>query len=225
MGRYNQLIISPQNKKEHKKMQTEIIDEINEMPKLNGNSTIPNINEIRSRQQNRNEEREKQKELEKRKKYLNSYVPRYELMALVKILESIKQRLFQSEILNAALERIIVDNKIATRDEINNAFTFEAKRSQIFTEINNNTNNYDDRITQCTEYEIDINVTSIPQQILDDAILTDEQKISYALSNNIQILLDHFSDKINSQEQSNLILFPDKKIILMEQQPAKELIL
>jgi hypothetical protein len=186
-----------------------------------------NINEFRSRQQNRNEEREKQKELDKRKKYLNSYVPRFELMALVKVIENIKQRLFQSEILNAALERIIVDNKIATRDEINNAFTFEAKRSQVFTEVNSNTNNYDERISQCIEYEIDINVTTIPQQICDDPILTDEQKISYALTNDIQILLDKFSDSINElkESESNLILFPDKKIIIPEQYTPKEIIM
>lgn len=188
--------------------------------------TLSNVTQLdthkKSRQQIREEERQTAKELEKRKKFLNEFVPRHEIMALFKNIDALKQRLFQAELNNAALERIMVDKKIATRDEVTKAFEVEAIRSKEFNAITSESGNYVNRIFKCAEFEIDVNVTNIPDQLYNDESLTFEDKLKLAVDHNITRLLEMYPDseeKIKAmevKEESPLVIFPEeKKLILL----------
>jgi len=99
---------------------------------------------------------------------MNSVVTRREMYEVIDAFNRVKDRVFYLDIYSAALEKVLLDKGLVTREEIEAAFAYEGKRSAKFTEICNQQGNYIERLELCKEWNIDPSITTIPDHLLAD---------------------------------------------------------
>lgn len=148
-----------------------------------------------SRQQRRQQERDQEKYNEAMRKQMSAAATKGDLMMLVQSFQKLRDRLFQMDIINSALEKIIISKGLATREEIKEAVGQEAKRAMKMKEVSEEKGNYEKRLETCKEWDIVADMTNIPIQILQDVSLTDEQKRELAEKYKLQSVLDKLDGK------------------------------
>lgn len=148
-----------------------------------------------SRQQRRQQERDQEKYNETMRKQMAANATKGDLIMLVQSFQKLRDRLFQLDIINSALEKIIINKGLATRDEIKDAVSHEAERAIKMKEINDEKGNYEKRLETCKEWDIIIDMTNIPTQILQDISLTNVQKRELAKKYDLQNILDKLDGK------------------------------
>jgi len=118
---------------------------------------------------------------------------------LFQSVQRLRDRLFYVDILTSALEKLLIDKKLVTADEIKQFVEEETARAKSFHEIQNGQKDYDARLKKCLELQIDPNLTVIGRQIYEDAELALADKIRLAEEYNLQILLSVFKKQTESQ--------------------------
>lgn len=121
-------------------------------------------------------------------KFMDHVVTRKEMATFVKHFTTIRDRLFQVELLNGALERILLEKNIFTEDELNDVYSKEVEKSHVFATIQKQEGDYETRIKLCNDNNIDVNITVIPDQIFKDEELSIEEKTKLADEYNIDKL-------------------------------------
>lgn len=149
-----------------------------------------------SRQQRRQQERDERKYNETMRKQLSAYATKGDLMMLVDAFQKLRDRLFQLDIINSALEKVIVNKGLCTREEIKELVEYEAKRAIKLKEVNDEKGNYEKRLDICKEWDIVPDMTKIPEQILNDIELTKEQKLDFAEKYNLDSLLEKVKSNV-----------------------------
>ncbi len=148
-----------------------------------------------SRQQRRQQERDQEKYNEAMRKQMAANATKGDLMMLVQSFQKLRDRLFQMDIINSALEKIIISKGLATRDEIKEAVGQEANRAVKMKEVSEEKGNYEKRLETCKEWDIVADMTNIPIQILQDNSLTEVQKRELAEKYELQSVLDKLDGK------------------------------
>jgi len=171
-----------------------------------------------SRQQRRQQEREDEKYNKMMKKQLAAMATKGDLMMLVEAFNKLRDRLFQMDIINSALEKIIINKGLATRDEIMVAVKCEADRAMKMKEVNDEKENYEKRLETCLEFDIDPNFTSVPLQIFQDTNLTVDQKRDLAVKYNLETVLE----KLPKEESKEVIEQKEKIVKLLDEIKPKE---
>jgi len=143
----------------------------------------------------RQKERQEQKHQEQMRKYLNSPATRADIFKVMEAFEKLRDRILHLDLFTAALEKVLLDRNILTRDEIEEAFKYEGMRTAKFKEINEMQGDYEKRLDLCNEWNIDPNITTIVDQIFADQALTEDQKKDLADKYNIERLKDLLNPK------------------------------
>jgi len=143
-----------------------------------------------SRQLKRQKEREEFKKQDQMRKQFNLPATKAELYQVMESFGRLRDRMFHLDIFTAAIEKALSEKGVVTREEMEEAFTYEGKRAAKYNEINNEKGNYITRLEVCKEWNIDPSVTQIPDQMLADTELTEEKRLEYANTYNIKRLLE-----------------------------------
>jgi len=145
--------------------------------------TASPLNRQQRRQVQRNQQREQGSQGKKNRqleKDMNSTVPKREILGWVNavnaMIKGLESRLSRTELMMAALFKVVTDKNLVNDSEINDAIEFERQRSQIYKEIQETQGNYEDKLEKAEKWEIGLNVTSLVSQIEGDKKLTDEQR-------------------------------------------------
>lgn len=136
---------------------------------------------------NRQQRRQAQRNQEKRskndqqlKKEMNSTVPRSEILgwvnAVTAMVKGLESRLSRTELMVAALFKVLADKNIISDGEIDEAIQFERQRSAVYMEVQKPSGDYEDKLKKVKEWDIGIDATSLVSQIEADKKLTDEQR-------------------------------------------------
>lgn len=115
------------------------------------------------------------------------YVTKQEYYDLVEAFNFLRDRILYVDIFSAALEKVLLEKQLTTRDEIESAFQYETQRTAKFREINCGSGDYEKRLNECKEWHIDPNITIIPSQISQDKSLSKEQKEDLANKFNLRL--------------------------------------
>ncbi len=129
----------------------------------------------------------------------NTFVTRKEFVGLFQSAQKLRDRLFYIDILTSALEKLLIDKKLVTADEIKHFVDEETDRAKSFHEIQNGQKDYDARLKKCLELQIDPNLTIIGRQIYEDTELALADKIKLAEEYNLQILLNILKKQMENQ--------------------------
>jgi hypothetical protein len=157
-----------------------------------------------TRQQQRQKQRDEFKKQEAMRKQMSSAVTKAEFFQIVEVFNRLRDRMMHLDIFSSAVEKVLIDKGLVTRDEIEAAFEYESKRAVKFNEINNQKGNYVARLEVCKEWQIDPSVTQIPDQILADADLADEEKLKLANDFNIKRLIEIIENNKKEEKKDEL---------------------
>lgn len=162
---------------------------------------------METRQQKRKSGRDEFKRQEALRKQYNSPATRGEMYTVMETVNKIRDRLYQLDIFCSSIEKVLIEKNIVTREEIEVAFKYEAERSKKFNEIQLGTLNYESRLDECKQWNIDINNTVIPQQILDDKQMNSVDKVNLAKKYDIKQVLKELSDGFVEASVDNKPIF------------------
>jgi hypothetical protein len=154
-------------------MSTDTQDSTEEIKKTLG------IGKKASKQQKRQED----KEARAKKFYLNSSVPRSEVMGLMqqvtnhqKQIQSLLDRIAIQDIVMHSLRSALVDYKIISEKDLMKSSEKELEKFNMFQEINKGSGDFANRLAMCKKHKIEIQQTNILPQLKDDKDMSDDDK-------------------------------------------------
>ena len=168
-----------------------------------------------TRQQKRQQQREEFKKQEAMRKQMSSNVTKAEMYQLMELFNRLRDRMFHLDIFSSAIEKVLIDKGLATREEIEESFKFEGKRAAKFNEISNQQGDYKKRLDICKEWNIDPSITQIPDQMMADKELSDDERMKFAVEYNITRLIEIEENKKKIEEEARIE--QEKKDALKEQ--------
>ena len=159
---------------ESKESKNRVID----LDKIRQDLTPPNRQ--RRRALKRTQQRDQGTKNRQLEKEMNSTVPRSEILgwvnAVTAMVKGLESRLSRTELMVAALFKVLADKNIINDGEIDDAIQFERQRSVVYMEIQKPSGDYEDKLEKIKKWDIGIDATTLVSQIESDKKLTDEQR-------------------------------------------------
>jgi len=115
--------------------------------------------------------------------YLNSSVPRREVMGLMqqvtnhqKQIQSLLDRISIQDIVMHSLRSALITHKIISESDLKKSAETELEKFNMFQEIDKGEKDYANRMASCKKHKIDITQTKILNQLYHDKEMSDEDK-------------------------------------------------
>lgn len=142
------------------------------------------------------QEKQNQKTLEQKG---NTFVTRKEFVSLFQSMQKLRDRLYYVDILTAAMEKILLEKEIITKERLEEVIKEESEKALSFQEIQKGVKDYENRLKKCLELKVDPNISVIGQQIYEDAEIEVPEKLRLAKEYNLHILLKILEAQVNNK--------------------------